>query len=385
MNAALHLTLGCNLRCTYCFAGTKVDRSMTPEVAVRSLRFLAGEAKRRGGVLRVTFFGGEPLIRFDVLRAVVEEARSLPEADIRFHMITNGTLLTDERIDYFRRNGVAYTLSLDGTPEAHDLERRTTGGRGSFDLVLKRVPKILEADPYVKVNMVVTPRNARRIAEGVRFLHGMGFRYLDVSPDFGSEWDAAALGVLRKQYRKVADYYVECHRHGKKITITLLDDKIRAHALHDGRAPGAPSACDAGEAMLSIAPSGRIYPCVQSVGDDGPADVDHAIGDVFAGIDSTRRAAFRARTAEPPEECRGCAFFSRCHNYCACANLRATGDPGRPSAFLCEHERMVIPIADRAAEILWRERNPLFVDRIYNRAHAVLSYVEEALESGRRN
>lgn len=371
MNAALHLTLGCNLRCTYCFAGTKVNQSMTPEVALQAIRFLGEQA--RGRVLRVTFFGGEPLLQFDLIRLVVEQGR----ADVRFHMITNGTLLSEERIEFFRRHGVSYTLSLDGAQAAQDLERRTAGGRGSFALVMARVPKILEADPYVKVNMVVTPRNASHLAEGVRFLHGTGFRYLDIGPDFGADWDAKSFAVLRKQYRKVATYYVEAHRRGRKITITLLDDKIRAHALNDGRSHGTPSACDAGESMLSIAPSGRIYPCVQSVGDDGPADLEHSIGDVFGGIHPARRNAFRSRVEDPPEECQGCAFFTRCHNYCACSNLRATGDPGKPSAFLCEHERMLIPIADRAAETLWRERNPLFIDRIYNRAHALLSYVEE--------
>ncbi len=379
MNGALHLTLGCNLRCTYCYAGTKVDRSMTPEIAGQSLDFLAGEARRRGDVLRLTFFGGEPLVRFDLIRLVVDRTAAIPDVDIRFHMITNGTLLTDERIDYFRRAGVDYTLSLDGVRAAHDLERRTVDGRGSFDRIRARVPKILEADPYVKVNLVITPRNAPYLAESIRFLRETGFRYLNVSPDFGGDWDAKSLAVLRKEYRKVADYYVDCHRRGRKITITLLDDKIRAHALHDARAAGAPSACDAGGAMLSIAPSGRIYPCLQAVGDDGPSDAEGAIGDVFGGFDAGRRAAFRAKIAAPPDECRGCAFFSRCHNYCACANVRATGDPGRPSAFLCEHERMLIPIADRAAEILWRERNPLFIDRIYNPAHPVTSYLEEAL------
>lgn len=380
MNGALHLTLGCNLRCTYCYAGTKVDKSMTPEIAERALEFLAGEARTRGDVLRLTFFGGEPLVRFDLIRLVVDRTATISDVDIRFHMITNGTLLTDERIEYFRRAGVDYTLSLDGIQAAHDLERRTVDGHGSFDRIMARVPKILEADPYVKVNLVVTPRNAPYLAESVRFLHETGFRYLDVAPDFGGDWDAKSLAVLRKQYRKVADYYVDCHRKGRKITITLLDDKIRAHALHDGRPAGAPSACDAGAAMLSIAPSGRIYPCLQMVGDDGPSDAAGAIGDVFGGFDSGRRAAFRAKIAAPPDECRGCAFFSRCHNYCACANTRATGDPGRPSAFLCEHERMLIPIADRAAEILWKERNPLFVDRIYNPAHPVMSYLEEAMK-----
>lgn len=384
MNAALHLTLGCNLRCAYCYAGTKVDRSMSPETARAAVDFLVARTRLHGGVLRLTFFGGEPLIRFDLLRLIVERART--GADVRFHAITNGTLLTEERLSFLVSHGVEVTVSIDGTREMHDAERRTVGGRGSFDLAMAGARRLLKADPYAKANMVITPRNAPHLAEGVRFLRETGFRYLDIAPDFGAEWDVTSLRTLRKEYAKLADYYVECHRAGTKITITLLDDKIRAHALNDGRAEGAPSGCDAGGSMLSIAPSGRVYPCVQDVGDDGPADEPRAIGDVFRGIDEGRRAAFRARISGTAEECRGCAFAGRCHNYCACANRRATGDPGRPSAFLCEHERMLIPIADRAAEILWRERNALFVGRTYDRAYPVLSYVEEALAgTGRRS
>lgn len=386
MNVNFHLTLGCNLRCTYCFAGTKVDKSMTSEIAQRGLDFAARTAAKTDGFLNIHLFGGEPLMKFDLIKQLVDKApeyRSSIRNDqgepmpITFNMTTNGTLFTDDIIEYFKKHEVLYTLSLDGDRTSQDMHRKTIGNKGTFEIVMSKLPKILAANPYIKVNMVVTPETAFNVDNSIRFLHGSGIRYIVIRLDHSSNWDIKSFKILKEQYQKISKYYINCYRQGRKIYISIFDDKIRAHALHKVRPYGIASPCVAGDTTLSIAPSGRIYPCVEFVKDDDPTDWIYALGNVFDGIDPERKNSFRSCLSKPPAECDGCAFFARCYNYCACANSMGTGDPAAPSPFLCEHERLVIPLADSIAATLWRERNKLFVDKFYDESHPLVSYLDE--------
>ncbi len=378
MFASLHLTLACNLRCTYCYAGSKVNKSMTPEIAIKSTDFLIANSDE---FLNITFFGGEPTLRFNLIKLVVERCYELRGAKpINFGMVTNGTLLTEEMIDYFKKHDVLYTLSFDGDRFSQDKGRPTTNGGSSFDLVINNIPKILNANPYVRVNVVVTPQTTCNLLKSIKFLRGLGLRYLDIQPDYGAPWDRKGLNTLRKQYLALADYYMDCHRKGIKIHINLFDDKIGASAVRPLRKFDRGSPCKAADSSISIAPSGKIYPCVQYVKDDDPKDWEWSIGDISSGIDPQKRARYLSCSKIPMnEECKGCAFLDRCSRWCSCANWQATGNPGTPSPFMCEHERMLIPIADRIGSTLWRERNRLFIDKHYNRAYPLISYMEEML------
>jgi len=372
MLAALHVTLGCNLRCTYCYAGTKVNKSMTTETVRQAVDWIAksGDAENV-----VTLFGGDPLMRFDLVKEAVEHAKTHANTRFVWRMVTNGTLFTDEMWPFFRANDLLFTLSLDGDPIAQDLERKTLDGRGSFELVVRHVPAMLKYNPYTKVNLVVTPKTADRLAKSVAYVHGLGFRYLDVSPDYGGAWERKSFDALQESLQDLAKYYLLCHRRGDKFNLNLFDDKIRAYAM--GEVHKECTSCDAGRTQFSIAPSGKIYPCVQFVKDDAPADEKWAIGDLEHGLYAERRRAFLDVGRRKKTECEGCAFEGRCHNWCVCANWQGTGDPGAPSPFLCEYERMLIPIADRLGETLWAERNPLFISKIYNEAHPLLSLLED--------
>ncbi len=371
MLAALHVTLACNLRCTYCYAGSKVNKSMTPEIARKSVEWIAKSGDKENVV---TLFGGDPLFRFDLVKECVEHARTL-DAKFVWRMVTNGTLFTDEIFDYLQANDILFTLSLDGDAIAQDLERKTVDGRGSFDLVLKNVPGMLRVNPYTKINTVVTPRTADRLAKSVAYIHGLGFRWFDVSPDFGGAWDRRSLATLRDSIEELARYYLMCHRRGEKLNLNLFDDKIRAYAL--GASAEHCDACDAGKSQFSVAPSGRIYPCVQFVKDDEPADEKWAIGHIDTGLNLSKRKAFLDVGRRPKTECTGCSFEGRCQNWCVCANWQGTGDPGAPAPFQCEYERMLIPLADKVGETLWAERNPLWIDKIYNETYPVLSLLQD--------
>jgi len=172
-----------------------------------------------------------------------------------------------------------------------------------------------------------------------------------------------------------------CHRKGIKLNLNVFDDKIRAHALHKVRPRNVASPCSAGDKTLSIAPSGRIYPCVQFVKDDSDKDAVNAIGHIGKGLNPSHQNRFRSGLSYAPSSCQSCAFFDRCNNHCACANWQSSGDPATPAAFLCEHERMLIPIADDVGKTLWKERNPLFINKTYNETYALESYLDDTLDA----
>jgi uncharacterized protein len=132
------------------------------------------------------------------------------------------------------------------------------------------------------------------------------------------------------------------------------------------------TSCLLGKRQISVGPDGTLYPCVQFVGRR-----EYAIGTAAGGVDEERRLALFLANEEDKEVCRGCALSPRCHCKCGCLNLQVTGDFREVPPVLCEHERMLVPLADRVAETLYAERSPLFLQRHYNSLFPVLSFLED--------
>jgi uncharacterized protein len=325
--------------------------------------------------ITITFFGGEPLLKFDLIKGLVPYIRrkaSNLNLSVNFSMTTNGTLLTDEIIWYCGLQGINLVLSIDGNRVSHDANRVTPSGHGSFDAIISRLPKILKVLPYTVAYGVITPLTVKNLYESVQFLFGQGFRYVFFTPDFASTWTRRDLHTLSKQYNMIAEDYIRRLKEGQRVSFMTFDQKIRAHVFKG------PFCCGAGIKTISIAPSGRIYPCVQFVRDDVGSEQVHSLGDIRRGFDPARRAGFITASTRVPNGCEGCAYLGRCTNRCACINYQTTGDPFTPSYVVCQHERLLIPIADRIGATLWRQRNLLFIYRMYyDRLYAFLSFIQD--------
>jgi radical SAM protein with 4Fe4S-binding SPASM domain len=160
-------------------------------------------------------------------------------------------------------------------------------------------------------------------------------------------------------YACVADLYLEAYRQKQPFWVSLLDGKIASY-IKGGYLEG--DRCDLGQRNLVVAASGRLYPCDRLVGED--RDDTRAIGDVWRGPNEERIRRLVSQVTSPGE-CGECALASRCRNRCACANLAMTGTIDVPSETLCLHEQLAIRAADRAAQSLFAERNPLFLAQHY--------------------
>ncbi len=364
MNALLHLTHDCNLRCPYCFTGKKFDNEMPVATAKQSVDFVVSYAKEHDQRAVFSFFGGEPMMAWDTLKAVVEYGEQVAAAAgviALFRMNTNGMLIKEEHLEFFEKHDLIFILSIDGHAAMHDLERRTEGDKGSHHVLAAKLPRFLEHNPGMMASVVITPVNVHLAAEGIAYLFDQGFKFLIIKPDVTQGWSTENVAELDRQYNRVAEDYLARTRAGDELYLNLLDDKWINHAKG---AEGISIRCDVGSSQISIAPSGNIYPCVRWVKEE--EDTVPRLGDVWQGFDAPALANIRAQAAAPKSPCGDCSYNDgRCANECACEHYSATGRIDTPAPALCEHERVMVPIADRIGNTLWREKNPVFMQKLY--------------------
>lgn len=366
MNALVHLTHDCNLRCPYCFTGAKLAREMTVDTAKRTAEFVVDYARQHGQRAVFSFFGGEPMMAWHVMREMVlhaEAAAAERGVTAIFRMNTNGMLIKEEHLAFFEEHDLIFILSIDGNEAMHDAERRTEGGAGSFEVLAKKLPRFLEHNPGMMASVVVTPTNLRHAADGIAYLFDAGFKFLIIKPDVTQAWSPDDVAELGRQYERVAEDYLARTRAGEDLYLNLFDDKWINHTKG---AEGISIRCDVGSSQISIAPSGNIYPCVRWVKEE--EDSVPRLGDVWQGMLPEKLAELRAQAAAPKSPCGDCSYNDgRCANECACEHYSATGRIDTPAPALCEHERVMVPIADRVGNALWREQNPVFLRKLYPR------------------
>lgn len=317
-------------------------------------------------VAEFTFFGGEPLLEFGTMANLVPYGQKRAEQlgkQARFFLITNGTLLSDEVLDFCRIWKFHMRLSLDGYRNAQDCERRMAGGGSSFDVIANRIPSILSAFPSIMLLMVITPRNADQLSNSIRELHAAGFTRFVATPNFETEWTGKDFAVLKEQYELVAEDFLCSMRAGNDIHVNFIDGKIFAQVHSDVLCE---HQCEIARGEIAISASGNIYPCLRMVGEDTRKEL--TIGTIYSGIDEQLRRRFAFSRREPMAGCADCALSRRCLNNCGALNHALTGDIRVTTPAVCAHERMLIPIADSVANTLFEERNPLFMHKYYGLA-----------------
>lgn len=359
MRVVLSLNHDCNLRCSYCYAGRKFARAMPLEVARAGIDLTFQRGRPQLGL-----FGGEPLLDMDLARQVVSYARQRERAldrQLRIHVVTNGTLLRDDVVDWLIEERIDLGVSLDGCHAAHDATRRFADGRSSWEQVTSNVAAAwARRGSPGRVIAVLAPANVAWMAESFDALLDLGARSISMNIHYGARWDDDARHVFDLGLKALGGRYVQAWREGRRFSLNLLDKKIETH-LKGGYTSG--QYCDFGCDEVAVAPSGRLYPCDRLIGEDDRDDL--VIGDVFSGVDVARRdALIRDKNTVQPD-CASCALQHRCMHWCGCVNHALTGSVGGVAGELCWFEQRRIEEADRCAAILFAERNPGFIDRFY--------------------
>ena len=368
MHYTLHLTADCNLKCDYCYV-THNPSVMGREVAFKVINTAIAAKQAKTGV---AFFGGEPLLHKDLIRDTVAYARKASEgtdAKFFFKLTTNGVLLDEEFIRYCKKENIFTAVSLDGTEAAHNAHRLDCGGKGSYDRAAAHAKLLLKHMPNSPVMMTVNPDTVKYYAESVEHLHDMGFIYILCGINYAGKWQEADLKELSRQYKKLAEFYYTLTMAEKKLYFSPFEMKIYSH-VHNRTYCG--ERCELSKNQISVGPDGSIYPCIEFVGDPG-----YIIGDIFSGIDAAAQQKLFLENRSEKESCEKCAIRVRCNHYCACQNKRATGKIDDVSPVLCRHEQILLPIADKLAERLYKKRSALFIQKHYNDYYPILAMMED--------
>ena len=368
MKAIIFLTRDCTLRCDYCYIGEKRPESMDPEVLTRAVDWVIDQGDARSKqVVSIGFFGGEPLMRFDLLKFAVEHTLLRLKGTGRrayFSVATNGMLLTPEVADFLARHRFLVIYSMDGGSAMHDLHRVLPGGGPSFLLVSPGLD-LLQArkGPVVDVVMVLTPKNMAHLAESTRYLtEDRGVRHVSVNVDYTAAWSAEQRAPLLEALEATADVVMDRYRAGKPVNINIFDDKIHAY-INKGYEKR--HFCAFGEGKVGIDINGNLYPCDRIAQDAG--DPDLIIGHVDVGIDFKLVGGMLRRLRAKKPRCEDCDYAERCRHWCGCVNYETTGDIGQVSDFFCFLEKRKSDIADRIAETLYAEGNLHFIKKFYGK------------------
>lgn len=349
---------------------------MSPAVAERAVDFLAGQADT---AVVITLFGGEPLLEFDLIRGIIGYSAGKYGSRVQYRMSTNGTLIRPDILRFMKENGLYFVLSLDGDREQHDCNRRFAGRKGSYESITAHLDDIFEFNPYTIAVSVVTPETAHMFADGVRHLFDKGFRYVLQTLDYSAPWNNSHIRNMKKQYELLAKYYFDKLSAGDKISYSPFDERIKTYAKKPYELG---DLCDLANSQVAIAPSGRIYPCVQFIGSDSGKYLENVIGDVSSGFNTERREWFIRENYREKDPCRDCSLHGRCATFCGCVNWRATGSLHTIPPIICEHERMLMPIVDRMANRMWKKNIALFKRKFYEPTFPLSSYIEDCKIKG---
>jgi len=325
----LHIAHTCNLNCSYCFASQgkyNGERAvMSFEVGKQALDFLVENSGSRRN-LEVDFFGGEPLMNFDVVKRLVAYAREIEKEkgkNFRFTLTTNGLLIDEDVIDFANRECSNVVLSLDGRKEIHDRYRVDYAGNGSFDRIVPKFQELVKAREGKNYYMrgTFTHRNPDFL-EDIKEMLRLGFRELSMEPVVSSPDDPAALTeedmpVILEQYEKLAELMLEKDKEGDPFTFYHYMIDLTGGPCIYKRISG----CGSGTEYMAVTPWGDLYPCHQFVGDE-----DFKLGDVWQGVTSTEvQSQFAACNVYAHAECHDCWARLYCSGGCAANAYHATG------------------------------------------------------------
>ena len=345
----LHIAHDCNLACRYCFAeeGEYKGRRalMSAEVGKKALDFLVENSGNRRN-LEVDFFGGEPLMNFDVVKEIVAYGRDLEKTHdkkFRFTLTTNGVLLNDEIMEFCNKEMSNVVLSLDGRPEVNDRMRPFRNGKGSYELIVPKFQKFAksrgEKDYFVRGTFT---RNNLDFGNDVLHYADLGFEKLSMEPVVASPEEPYSireedLPQIMDEYDRLAKEFVKRQKEGRgfkffHFMLDLSQGPCVAKRL---------SGCGSGTEYLAVTPWGDLYPCHQFVGNE-----EFLLGNVDTGVVNTKvRDEFKLCNVYAKEKCKNCFARFYCSGGCAANSFNFHGSITDAYDIGCEMQKKRIECA----------------------------------------
>ncbi len=373
----LHVTDACNLGCRYCYycndnSAKLPKEKMSIEVAEKAIDFLLDHSGNLQEVI-IVFFGGEPLLNFDLITTVVASARKKAAKrgkKVDFALTTNATLLNDETVAYLIENDIGVTISIDGNEVEHDRYRRYISGAPSYQSILPGLKKLLHGKSKKPVVARVTVAGAAtNISERLDHLLSLGFSEVGFAPvttnDPNYQLDEKEMQHLLDQFKALTEKFIHSAKKGAFYGFTNIVDNLVV--LHEGERKDYP--CGAGLGLFSVDPKGRLYPCQRLTGERLSL-----MGDIFKGFNRSVLDRFRKTSIlDEKEECSDCWVRKICAGGCYHEALVREGSLRRPNIHYCQwikawvqlglevYGRLVVECPDYLDKLsLLRGHEPLF-------------------------
>ena len=345
----LHIAHDCNLACRYCFAeeGEYHGRRalMSFEVGKKALDFLVANSGNRVN-LEVDFFGGEPLMNWDVVKQLVEYGRSLEKPNnkkFRFTLTTNGILLNDEILEFVNKEMGNIVLSIDGRKEINDKMRPFRGGQGSYDIIVPKFQKVAESRDQMNYYVRGTfTHNNLDFSKDVLHLADLGFKQISVEPVVAQPTDDYAireedLPILKEEYDKLAVEMIKRKKEGKAFNFFHFMIDLQGGPCVAKRLSG----CGSGTEYLAVTPWGDLYPCHQFVGNE-----KFLMGNVDTGVvRDDIRDEFKCCNVYAKDKCKKCFAKFYCSGGCAANSYNFHGNINDAYDIGCELQRKRIECA----------------------------------------
>lgn len=347
----LNIAHDCNLACKYCFAsqgdyGGVKRELMSFDVAKRAVDFLISMSGPRQHC-EIDFFGGEPLLNWDVVKQTVEYIESIQAQHnkiFKLTLTTNGVLLTQDKIDYVNEHNMSLVLSIDGREEVHNRMRPSAGGTDTYKTVAKNLVNAVKQrdgrEYYVRGTYT---HNNLDFVKDVMAMSDLGFEHLSMEPVVGKEGEYVLrdedLPILEKEYEKLADLYLQRQKDGwgEKFNFFHFRMDLYRGPCMAKRLRG----CGAGHEYMAVVPNGDIYPCHQFVGRDG-----YVLGNVYEGLknfDIPRE--FRNTHVFTKPTCAACWSKFFCSGGCHANNETFGGSIKEPYELGCKLQKKRIECA----------------------------------------
>lgn len=373
------LTNQCNLKCPYCFVNQNVEK-MPFNIALDATKFLIRNSKDIGYTPNIVFFGGEPLLEWDsVIVPLTKYIREEYKEPFNLSITSNCILMTEEKLNFMKENNIGLLFSIDGDQETQDINRPFHSGKGSFDILIDKIPMILKYYPNMTFRATIHKPTAHLTFDNMKFAIQQGYNNMFFIPNVFDDWSEDDKDILRWQVSMFGDYFIKNARHGKIIHLNNLDrifplitEINEAYKNKSGR-PLIKHKCGLGTgAGASISPDGKIYACQEMVTNDST----FLIGDIYNGENQEKReqlaSMFNSQKVYGLNNCVGCKLDKVCDGACVANNYLWSKDLNRIPDMYCYWQQILLDEAIRICNILGSERNELFKNTYFKFRKKVL-------------
>ena len=320
MQYSIWVTTGCNMKCKYCYEKEKKDTMFSKENVHQLVEFI----KKTSGMkkIQVSFFGGEPLLNFSVIKEIVLELEKEHFEKVVYDMTTNGLLLDSEKVQFIKDKGIRISLSCDGTKKVNDHNRVDYLGNGTHDRVMEKYRMLVERGIYnIRIRATVNSETYGMLKKSIEFFKSIDddisvFFAIDY---FDSNWTQEKIDELGEM---IANIYREGNNN-----IDIIGDKMITK-----------SRCSGGISSFHIYTNGDIYPCSFVINNE-----DFCIGDIYNGIDTKKIEKNIEIYNSKAYECKDCDYEEYCLTHkCKYLNYKLTGDLRHASPIVCQTENIKV-------------------------------------------